>query len=118
MPYVATINTPGYSPMDDDPPIFETADAAWGYLADERHRVEDDMPGAEDVDTYTETLYQLLRVADPAEFTASMWDIEWPDLVDRADRTGVIYGDTPGYDGDHDLGLAYCVTWTDEEVPE
>lgn len=27
--YVAIINTPGYSPMDDDPPVFDNARDVW-----------------------------------------------------------------------------------------
>jgi hypothetical protein len=31
-------------------------------------------------------------------------------LYDNTDHgTGTLYGDTPGYDGDHDLGVAYSV---------
>lgn len=95
--YVATVNVPGYLPMDDDPPYFDKAHEAWQYLADERERGEQDTEG----DTLSET---------------------WRELSDRARATevligetgeGVIYGATPGYDGEHDLGLAYCVTLTD-----
>jgi len=96
MPYVATINVPGYLPMDDDPPIFETARDAWQHLVSEVEHGWDMMPDADAA--YLEVHTQLHNIDQ--------------------DQTGTIYGPTPGYDGDHDLGLAYSVTWTDEEVDE
>lgn len=36
--YVATINVPGYLPMDDDPPVFDSAREAWQYLVGEVDR--------------------------------------------------------------------------------
>jgi hypothetical protein len=87
MPYVATINVPGYLPMDDDPPVFDTAREAWEYLYEEHERAVD---GAE-----------AWREDDGID-------------IHNMDREGVIYASTPGYEGDHDLGLAYCVTYTSE----
>lgn len=91
--FIATVNVPGYLPMDDDPPVFDTAHAAWEYLAHERERAEDwavdDGPFTGD---YSKTVDDLLK----------------------ANGTGVIYGSTPGYHGDHDLGLAYCVTLVED----
>lgn len=115
MPYVATINIPGYLPMDDDPPIFDTAQEAWAYLAGEREHAEMDENYAELVGVdgcngeyacaLSPTLHALTRHASD----------EW--LVCDFERVGTVYGDTPGYDGEHDLGLAYAVTYTDE-TPE
>lgn len=104
--FLATINTPGYLPMDDDPPTFDTARGAWSYLADEREREEDQFPEDEPLGEYTETL-GYLRYAAGTEVEYGSQNEDWPL---NADGTGVIYGRTPGYDGDHDLGLAYCVT--------
>jgi hypothetical protein len=91
--YVATINTPGYLPMDDDPPVFDTAREAWAYLADERERGEDDY--AEDDEDYSDTYQDLVSLANG--------------YTKNGDEPGTIYGPTPGYDGNHDLGLAYSV---------
>jgi hypothetical protein len=84
---MATVNVPGYLPMDDDPPVFDTPREAWDYLADERERGEDN---ADDADHF-----------DIVATVTAMAMIDGP---------GVVVGPTPGYDGDHDLGLAYCVT--------
>lgn len=102
--YVATINVPGYLPMDDEPPTFETAQAAWEYLADERDRSWDDVFAASDLDTDDDTLTELRRRASD----------KW--LVCDFERVGTVYGGTPGYDGSHDLGLAYSVTETDDRA--
>lgn len=107
MSYLATINTPGYLPMDDDPPVFETAEGAWEYLADERKRGEDD---TEEVDDgYSATVNILEQAA-----TGTMDAFSNAGLAE--DGTGTVYGNTPGYEGEHDLGLAYSVTLTEEEA--
>ena len=89
--YIATINTPGYLPWQDDPPEFENTAEAWQYLAEERRFQEDD------------------------SYSCS----ETVELLDRYAAEGhgedTVYGDTPGYEGTHDLGLAYCVTRVQEE---
>jgi hypothetical protein len=90
--YVASVNTPGYLPMDDDPPMFATAREAWEYLAGERDRSFDHAetdPDSEDI-----WHWMVATAQDPGE-----------------SDTGTVYGDTPGYDGAHDLGLAYSVTF-------
>lgn len=88
MPFTAIMNTPGYMPSsDDEPPIFEETPDAWGFLADERKRQEDDTDG----DSYSSTYYTL------SGFMHTGHDAD------------VLYGDTPDYDGDHDLGVAYSV---------
>jgi hypothetical protein len=95
--YLATINTPGYLPQDDDPPVFDTAAEAWAYLADERERDEDDSADDSAADwPYTATLAELHDAAGHNN-PPSMGE-------------GTIYGSTPGYDGSHDLGLAYSVS--------
>jgi hypothetical protein len=104
--FMATVNTPGYLPMEDDPPVFDTAQGAWSYLADEREREEDQAPDDEPVGEYTETLGYLRYAAGEDMEPGNPHE----DVPLNADGTGVIYGPTPGYDGDHDLGLAYCVT--------
>lgn len=83
--YVATINVPGYLGMDDEPPTFETIKEAWEWLASERERGED---GADcKHGTCEEALRELLS----------------------QDHCGSVHLHTPGYDGDHDLGIMYSV---------
>ena len=91
--YVATVNVPGYLPMDDDPPTFETARDGWQYLQDEYDRAVEDADPSDRLDSVA------------TAFT-TYWNHDVP---------GTVYAPTPGYDGDHDLGLAYCVTEIDEE---
>jgi hypothetical protein len=104
--YVATINTPGYLPDSDEaPPTFDTPAEAWSYLAQEREDAESE--AAED-DSFvaSDCLIHLRDVAERAEVKS----IYVPEVT-----TGTIYGDTPGYEGDHDLGLAYSVEVAEEE---
>ena len=89
--YAAVMNTPGYLPWDDEPPVFEQPGDAWSWLANERRDAEDVIPG----DGYSDTVDQLDAYASANH---------GPDTV---------YGSTPGYDGEHDLGIAYSV----EEIP-
>lgn len=100
--FVATINIPGYLPMDDDPPTFDTAREAWEYLAGEREHAED---GDDSLTEYTQTVSVLDHAA-----TDQVYGNPFEDCPLNADGTGTIYGPTPGYDGDHDLGLAYSVS--------
>jgi hypothetical protein len=104
MTFVATINTPGCLPdTDGDPAVFDTATAAWWYLYHERCDAERSAPcdlcgdtmthGPEgDCDDDTDTGRELAEQAKAGT------------------GEGTVYGPTPGYDGDHDLGLAYSVT--------
>lgn len=87
--YVATINVPGYLPMDDDPATFDTPSEAWQYLVSEIERSWDDYP--EDANGACVEAHTQLHNLDQS-------------------KAGVVYAPTPGYEGDHDLGLAYCVT--------
>jgi len=84
----AVINTPGYLPMADDTIEFDTAAEAWSYLADERRDHEEN---ASDDEQYTDTVTQL------------------SDYATTGHGSDVVYGSTPGYDGSHDLGVAYSV---------
>lgn len=86
--YVAIINVSGYLPMDDDPPVFDTAREAWQYLVSEVERAWDDFP--EDDNGAALEAHTQLHNTDQSQ-------------------PGTIYAPTPGYDGDHDLGLAYSV---------
>jgi hypothetical protein len=84
--YVATINIPGYLPMADEPTVFETIKAAWEWLIEERNRSwneDDDEQGPD----YDGTMANMDNMVD----------------------CGSVHGSTPGYEGDHDLGLAYSV---------
>ncbi|MEU8133258.1 hypothetical protein [Streptodolium elevatio] len=106
--YVATINVPGYLPMDDEPAIFETPAEAWEYLAEERKRAEDEAVYSwDDVNQYeyTDTVAELAWLAaHPSEFGSRTAD--WPT---DPDGTGCVHGDTPGRDTSYDLGLIYSV---------
>lgn len=104
--YVATINIPGYLPQDDEPPVFDTAREAWEYLAEERERGEDAVYQDGDSEDYSATRDTLAAIA-----TEAHWQHGAPvDLGVNADGTGTVYGATPGYDGTHDLGIAYSVS--------
>src|ERR1700739_3352398 len=88
MSYMATMNIPGYLPCDDEPPpVFDKPVAAWALPADERRKAEDDTEES----AYSETVDML-------------------DAYAAADHgADTVYGDTPGYESTHDLGIAYCV---------
>jgi hypothetical protein len=100
MKFLATLNTPGYSPWDDDPPTFDEPRQAWEYLADSRRDAEDSAFNPGDDTGFSETVNTLESLGNG---TLSLDEV-------GTDGTGTVYGDTPGYDGDHDLGLAYNVT--------
>jgi hypothetical protein len=92
--YVATINVPGYLPMDDDPPTFDTTEEAWQYLVDEVERAWDEYP--EDNNGAALEAHTAMHSQDQSQ-------------------TGSVVAPTPGYDGEHDLGLAYSVSVAEEE---
>lgn len=98
--YVATVNVPGYSPMDDDPPMFSTATAAWQYLRDERQRDLEQRWESEDA-----------GIAEADEQDSALAEIE----TAIASGTGEAWVWGTGPSIEHDLGLAYSVTWSDEE---
>lgn len=111
MGYLATMNVPGYSPMDDEPPVFETPAEAWWYLYHERCRDDFDFPcepcveaTGEDCGEDTETATEL---AKRARHAAS-------GLVCDFEATGTVIGDTPG-GRMYDLGIAYSVTEVEDE---
>lgn len=83
--YLATVNVPGYLPLDDDPPAFDTPREAWEWLADERQRDEDQFSG---LFYHSPTINELKSRSE----------------------VGTVYGPTPGHDSEQELGLAYCVT--------
>lgn len=86
--YVATVNIPGYLPMDDDPPVFDTAGEAWQYLVSEVDRLWDEYPADENGAC-----------------------LEAHTLMHNVDHSapGTVIASTPGYTGMHDLGMAYSV---------
>ena len=106
--YVATVNVPGYLPMNDDPPVFDTAQEAWTYLVGVRMDDEDNDP---DTPEYSQTVDILRYIASGEPLHRS----PFTDHSTNADGTGTVYGDTPGYDGRHDLGLAYSVSVAEGE---
>src|SRR5262245_30757025 len=104
--YVANVHIPGYVP-ESDMPGFETPREAWGYLAHERER---DCETAE-VDPQEDDSYlDLRRLADGGSRRDGRLITGH---VDGGDAAGWVRGDTPGREGDHDLGLIYEVS----EVP-
>jgi hypothetical protein len=107
--YVATINIPGYLPQDDEPPLFETAREAWDYLYSEREEALQD--GDEEI--VDETSQELLAWVDCCD---GQHGDDCPE--GSPDGTGTVYGPTPGYDGSHDLGLAYSVTYVEDDDSE
>lgn len=102
MRYVAIINTPGYLPQDDEPPTFDTPEAAWRYLHEMRC-IDEDYSYAPDNDVppYSETVKHLADTASVAA-GAALGLAEW-------DGIGSVVGNTPGYEGSHDLGIVYSV---------
>lgn len=97
--FIATVNVPGYLPQSDDTPWFETEREAWEYLADLRRDSEDDSAD-ENFEGYSATLNQL----------ECLQRGEWEQQFSWSEGTGTVQGPTPGYDGDHDLGLNYTVS--------
>lgn len=105
--FEAMINVPGYLPTSNEPWLFDTAAEAWGFLAAERERDEDsceDWPGDNGLGEYSSTWVELNHLA-----TAQEHGNPFEDNPTALNGAGVIYGATPGYQGDHDLGLAYSV---------
>ena len=104
--FLATINTPGYLPTDDSPPVFDTAREAWDYLLGERRDAEDYAIEDGEGEGYSATfniLEQLASGNDVSDLTG----------VDSSDLTGSVVGDTPGAEwsrANDDLGLVYTVT--------
>jgi hypothetical protein len=93
--YLAFINIPGYLP-EGDALVFDTPGEAWAWLADERKEAEESAYEPGDDEDYTETVHALIERANAAEGS----ELYGP---------GTVYGETPGYDGSHDLGRAYSV---------
>lgn len=93
--YQAVINTPGYLPDDiDHVALFDSVNDAWQYLAGERAREYMDLGQA-------------------------VVPIKGLDVLADQVSEGTIILDTPGYDGDHDLGVAYTVVpLTDDQVKQ
>jgi hypothetical protein len=94
--FVASVNIPGYLP-ESDTPVFDTPAEAWRYLAEERERGEDDAYEPGDPEGFSETVDELKQRAEA---------VEGSELF----GVGTVYGDTPGYDGNYDLGLVYRVS--------
>lgn len=111
--YMATINTPGYLPEDDDPPVFDTASAAWAWLASERVRIEEDHEPGDYFDETDPDQYELSEVVDALqEMAVTTTDSEALGVPD------CVVGHTMGRRGDSmDLGVAYCVTPVEHDGP-
>jgi hypothetical protein len=92
--WLAIINVPGYVPTQE-PAEFDSPREAWEYLVEERRRQEQ-----ED--------YADEKFSDVVEKLNLQAEAEVPTV-------GVVYGETPGYDGNHDQGLVYTVTVAEEE---
>lgn len=97
--FVATISAPGYLPMEDDPPVFDHPREAWEYLASDRLQHENDCESEDEPlsDAWVELNSRAFDKDDEA-----------------GDSIGSVYGETPGYDGNHDLGLVYTVSVAEE----
>jgi hypothetical protein len=119
--YLATINVPGYLPMSDDAAVFDSVREAWAYLSRERERGEEVSSCDDECDIgpacqwnyaadLTETYVALDALGNPDTWINEPTPgIDIPSSVDTH-GIGTVYGETPGYHGDHDLGLAYSVT--------
>lgn len=103
--YMATINTPGYLPEDDDPPVFDTASEAWTWLADERQTWEIDMEPDEHYSMDDPDRFELSEVVADLREQAAVTAEEIPTVME------CLWGHSVGRRGDpHDLGQSYCVT--------
>jgi hypothetical protein len=100
--FITTTNVPGYSPTSD-PVWHQTITEAWEYHRSERYDAFTDADVSEENDA---TINRLQMSAD------GQWEPAFG--VSDHNGTGTIYGTTPGYEGDHDLGLAYTVTAVQE----
>lgn len=110
--YTAIINVPGYMPMADEPATFDNVTDAWQYLVDERQRSEDDY--ADDADELNSSYSATVNVMESLT-TGTIAAYENAG-IDPLTGLGTIYGATPGYEGDHDLGLAYSVVEVEQEA--
>lgn len=110
MKYLATTNVPGYLPMDDDPPTFDTAREAWAYLADERIRDEDMGFDAVDAEPDPEDGGYSSLVNTMESIGNGTLSFEEHDFVGIASTgEGTLWGPScPPLM--HDLGLNYTVT--------
>lgn len=108
MTYITIVNVPGYLPdgMDEEPAEFDTAKDAWYALYHERIDDESNYPCPLCNDTMTHGPFG--DCDDDSDAATALADMA------RRDEPGVCYLSTPGYDGDHDLGLAYSVVLKEE----
>lgn len=113
MKFLATTNTPGYLPMDDDPPTFDTAREAWAYLADERIRDEDAGIDAGAPDEGYSSIVNFMESIGNG--TLSFEDGDYVGVASNGE--GSIWGPScpPKM---YDLGLAYTVTAVEDETFE
>jgi hypothetical protein len=95
--FIATVNTPGYLP-EGEPGYFTSATEAWDWLRGERYDALDDAEVDPDTDATVATLRSLSD------------GLLWDELGEEVSGAGSVGGTTPGYDGDHDLGVVYSVT--------
>lgn len=110
--FTAHINVPGYSPEDDgEPARFDTAQEAWAYLASERAAHEDEQHESGDDEDYSATYGTLAELGEPEHWTGTTLEIgAWLGQHGiLSNGFGTVYGPRPGYDGQHDQGLAYSV---------
>ena len=110
--YVASVNVPGYLPMND-PVGFAGAQEAGAWLRDERQRDEDANPDPMDTGEYSDYWRTLDYIASGVHGHGRRTE----DTPTAADGTGHVHADTPGRDPDdpHDLGLVYAVSLLDHE---
>lgn len=91
--FTTIINTPGYLPWAESNEEFDTCSQAWEYLIQVRtDQLDDPMPD-EDHDKPDSALEEMIEHANEGSL-------------------GSVWGRTPGYNGDHDLGIAYSVVQT------
>lgn len=106
--FVAIVNTPGYLPQDDEPATFDTPREAWQYLRDEHAMSWNDVDVPGDPDGPLPEPWRSQYQSADEELAKR---VRWAEsgLVCDFEAVGTVYVSTPGYDGDHDLGLAYTV---------
>jgi hypothetical protein len=111
--FTAVISVPGEMTTEETLPTFDTAQEAWAYLAKERREAEDERS------VYVDGLpcEEYSSAVDVLDYLASddgqaVYGDPLALQVIGADGTGVIVAPTPGYDGEHDVGVSYTVALT------
>jgi hypothetical protein len=98
--FTANYHVPGYMADEGAVAEFDTIAEAWAWLADDRESHENEASDGCS-DDVCEPGCPWRSEADLSETVAELREMS---------ELGCVYGATPGYHGDHDLGIAYEVS--------